>query len=143
MTNEAAPTVAQGEYDGLIARLTARVRIARMWGDGQIADDTLEEFAANLAGVEGAAADALAALQAKVGGISEPCQINGCKLPFLDGMVQRCDDLERDLASAQARIAELEAFVRRVGDGYHAAKDAPQILDEFTAEARALVKGEK
>jgi hypothetical protein len=46
------------------------------------------------------------------------------------------------ITALQARIAELEAFVRRVGDGYHAAKDASRILDEFTTEARALAKGE-
>ena len=50
------------------------------------------------------------------------------------------------LSAAEARAVEAERqlaaareFIARVGDGYYAAKDAPNVLDRFTDEARELI----
>jgi hypothetical protein len=175
VTKPAAPPVAQGEYDDLIVRLCHG------------AD-----------GLELAAADAIAAMQAKIeraeyerdvwkskshmhsrGETEQRALFNAAhaRIAELDESLRcaaiarltlahtdlgslpndwslqqiaeaRIDDLLtlrdqvrdtcRRAETAEARIAELEAFVRRVGDGYHAPQNAPQILDEFTTEARAL-----
>ena len=119
--NNATPTVAHGEYEGLIKRLLARVRIARMWRDGQIADDTLEEFAANLAEVEGAAADALAALQA------DAARWRG-----------NHDVQYEQLTAAQARIAALETALKEIVWQNHPGSE--WCRDRARA---ALAKGEK
>jgi hypothetical protein len=45
-----------------------------------------------------------------------------------------------DHKAAEARVKELEKFVRGVADGFYAAKDAPRILDEFIIEARRIIE---
>ncbi len=137
---EPAPPVAQGEYDGLIERLRSPAMV-------------FYEYAADDGMLLRAAADAIAALQAKVQELQherkalaskvEAVEIRlgrktGKWLDYASALVAYLEDAEAERDAAQARIAELEGALNSI-----AANTCCDTCQEAALVARAaLAKGE-